>query len=518
MATGKNVFNSVQLSQPPMSTFDLSHDVKMSFGMGKLVPTCVMEVLPGDTVRIGVENMLRFAPLISPVMHNIKVNTHYFFVPNRILWSGWEDWITGQSSAEWPHVILTNGDAGATKLGDYLGYLDPGTTGTGVKASVLPIAAYLKIRDEYYRSQDLQPELYVNVTSGNNTAAYEAFINGDPLNRGWMHDYFTAALPFAQKGDAVTLPLTDTQNVPVITNTANNPGKWRIADTDASAPNGPIAQNAGSSILFDEDTNPSVYYDPQGSLEVNVNEEAVTINTLRRAFRLQEYLEKLARGGSRYIEYILSMFGTRSSDKRLQRPEYIGGARQNMVISEVLATATTEVDSDITPVGNLSGHGISVGGSRPFSYTAEEHGYIIGIISVMPETAYQQGLHRSMSRADYLDYAVPVFANIGEQEVKNKEIYLNQSLVNQEATFGYVPRYAEYKYMNSRVHGEFKTNLNYWHLGRIFSSAPALNDAFMKCDPSTRIFAVENGQHIYAQIMNKITAVRKLPKYGTPTI
>lgn len=513
---GKNIFNSIQLSQPQVSSFDLSHDVKLSFGMGKLIPTLALEVLPGDRITLGVENFLRFAPLISPVMHNIKVNTHYFFVANRILWPGWEDWITGQTSAEWPHIVLTNGDSTPTKLGDYLGYQDPGATGSGVKASVLPIAAYLKIYDEYYRSQDLQPELFVNVTSGDNTSAYEAFINGDPLNRGWMHDYFTASLPFAQKGDAVTLPLTNDQAVPVTVTPGTTPaGRIRSnASGHALLPDAFIEQNNGT-LEVDSQT---AIYDPSGSLEVDFNEEAVTINTLRRAFKLQEYLEKLARGGSRYIEYIFSMFGTRSSDKRLQRPEYIGGARQNMVISEVLATATTEVDTDVTPVGNLSGHGISVGGNRMRTYEAEEHGIIIGIVSVMPETAYQQGLHRSLFRSDYLDYAVPIFANIGEQEVKNKELFLNQSLANQEATFGYVPRYSEYKFMNSRVHGEFKTSLNFWHLGRIFSGAPALNDSFIKCDPSTRIFAVENGQHIYAQIMHNITAVRKLPKYGTPSI
>lgn len=513
-----NIFNTVPMKKPDSNRFPLDHDVKLSFGMGKVVPTCIMEVLPGDKFNIGVQNMLRFAPLVSPVMHRIKVDTHYFFVPNRILWPGWEDFIRGEAEVEPPTVLTSN--IQPTALGDYLGYPTGALSFTDLKMSALPLAAYVKIWDEYFRDQNLQTERFVPLTAGDNSSAYLDFLEGDPFNRAWMHDYFTASLPFAQKGDAVTLPLTNSQSVPVtvVGEYPTVPGSWRDATTGNTAADGAAGQVSGESVI---DSDPS-FYDPQGTLEVDVNEEAVTINTLRRAFRLQEFLEKAARGGTRYVEILKSYFGVKSSDARIQRPEFIGKWSQNMVISEVLATAQTEVDSSTTPLGTMAGHGISVGGGATRSYYAEEWGFIIGVISVMPETAYQQGLHRSYSRFDRLDYAWPEFANIGEQEVKIKEVYANASPgtgpTQLEGTFGYVPRYAEYKYMNSRVAGQFKTSLAFWHLGRIFGSVPQLNEDFIQCDPSLRIFAVEDGQHIYAHIFNNISAVRKLPMYGVPTI
>jgi hypothetical protein len=262
-------------------------------------------------------------------------------------------------------------------------------------------------------------------------------------------------------------------------------------------------------------TNSPINIDNSGSMVAKTSEltaEAADINSLRRAFRLQEWLERNARGGTRYIESILAHFGVRSSDARLQRPEYLGGSKGKMVISEVLSTAETTL-----PVGNMAGHGISVSGGNQFQYNVEEHGWIIGLISVTPDTAYQQGLHRSLNKFDRLDYFWPTFANIGEQEVKAKELY--GDAVNGGDTFGYVPRYAEYKYLNSRVAGEMKTSLDYWHLGRIFAAEPNLNGDFIACEPSTRIFAVEdaNVDNIYGHIFNNIKAIRKMPKYGTPS-
>jgi hypothetical protein len=247
----------------------------------------------------------------------------------------------------------------------------------------------------------------------------------------------------------------------------------------------------------------------------NMEVQPTTINELRRAFRLQEWLEKNARGGTRYIENILAHFGVKSSDSRLQRPEYITGVKSPVVVSEVLQTG----QSDTTPQGNMAGHGISVTSGRTGSYYCEEHGYIIGIMSVMPKTAYQQGIPKTFLKNDPLDYFWPSFAHIGEQEVQVQELYAYTS--NKENTFGYVPRYAEYKYMPSRVAGDFRTTLDYWHLGRIFDSEPSLNQDFIECTPSatSRIFAVEDpdAQKLYCHVLNKIKAVRPMPKYGTPS-
>lgn len=514
----KNIFNSILLPKVDTNVFDLRHDVKLSFQMGELVPTCCMECIPGDKVSISVENMLRFAPLISPVMHKVNVTTHYFFVPTRILWQEWEKWIVRDENADVPPPYVQVSEVIEGSLADYLG-VPVGTFPAPLDVSAFPVLAYLKIWDEYYRDQNLQTEVFpTSVVPGNNALTLEEwFDEKGPLRRAWQHDYLTSALPFAQKGDAVQIPLTLQSDIPVDYNSTGQPGIVRDAD-GAILTNGELAATSGPSPLTGSmiaGASPATY-DPNGTLTVDVQSDAVDINTLRRAFRLQEWLEKNARAGTRYIENILAHFGVRSSDKRLQRPEYIGGSKQQMVISEVLATAQSTADG--VAVGTMAGHGISVGGGNRFNFRVEEHGYIIGIINVQPQTAYQQGLHRMFSRLTPLDYAWPTFANIGEQEVFQKEVYAESA--TPDATFGYVPRYAEYKYMNSRVAGEMRNSLAFWHLGRIFDTDPALNAEFIQCNPSTRIFAVtdENEDHIFAHIFNNIKAVRRLPRYGIPSI
>lgn len=517
----KNVFKSLALPRVKTNKFDLSHDVKMSFNMSQLIPTTVAEVLPGDSFQINFENFLRFAPLISPIMHKVYVKTNYFFVPNRILWTGWEDFITGESDDAPPTINGLN-TLDSKSLADYMG-IPNDITNSVITANALPFAAYAKIWDDYYRDENLQDEICPsNLIPGNNPLI-KAIAEASPQKRAWMHDYFTSALPFAQKGDAVTLPLTNNEQIdvtqktdpltqpPIITQMGANIG---VPQTGADLG----SQAAGGNLSDQNDSNFSVGIDPNGHWEVDINEEATDINTLRRAFRLQEWLEKNARGGTRYIENIFAHFDQKSSDQRLQRPEYIGGDTQYMRISEVLSTAQV---TDTIPQGNMAGHGISVGGSKNFKYKAEEHGFIIGIISVQPDTAYQQGLHRMFNRNDKLDYAWPTFANIGEQEILNQEVYAQVGSIDSlRSTFGYVPRYSEYKYLNSRVAGEFRTNLAFWHLGRIFASQPQLNQEFIQCNASNRIFALndEDSDTIYAHIYNNVHAVRKLPKYGIPEL
>jgi len=255
--------------------------------------------------------------------------------------------------------------------------------------------------------------------------------------------------------------------------------------------------------------------------EVTIDNVNTTINDLRRSIKLQEWLEKNARGGGRYTEQIRSHFGVVSSDARLQRPEYLGGGKQPVVISEVLSTFQA-ADGDGEPQGNMAGHGISVGNSNGFTYRAEEHGVVIGIISVLPRTTYQQGIDRMWIRDDKFKYLWPSFGQLGEQEITNVELYMDyfNGPENNSAVFGYQSRYSEYKNQPSRVSGVFRDSLAYWHMGRIFNSQPSLDAGFVSADPTTRIFAVEdpNVEHLYCQMYHNFSAIRPLPYFGTPTL
>lgn len=516
----KNIFNQIQIKVPKSNVFDLTHDVKLSCNMGELVPICCMEAVPGDKFNISCESLLRFAPLIAPVMHRMDVTMHYFFVPNRIVWPHWEEYITNGGSTgitppdplpAFPTVTFNADGSNWGRLADYLGVPDPNGGNPdqthNLKVSAIPFAAYQKIYNEYYRDQNLQPQ---------NDTAWE-LIDGDNtpnianLNafreRAWEHDYFTSCLPFAQKGAPVDIPLGDV----VLKDDVFTPGRFVAAATHNSDVFTGITGTSGPDQLnlVSGATKPGVY-DPQGTLETG----ATTINDLRRAFKLQEWLEKNARGGTRYIENILSHFGVRSSDKRLQRPEYITGTKSPVVISEIVNTTGT----DALPQGNMSGHGTSVTSGQYGSYFCEEHGYIIGIMSILPKTAYQQGIPKHFLKFnDPTELYWPSFANIGEQPVEVQEVYAGTD--NALETFGYVPRYAEYKYMPSRVAGTFKTSLSFWHLGRIFSAEPALNQDFILCEPRRDIFAVEDAvDTLYVHVLNKIKAVRRMPFFGTPTL
>jgi len=510
----KNLFNSVKMTKLQTNQFDLSHDVKLTLDMGNLVPILALECIPGDRHNISCESLLRFAPLISPVMHRYDVTMHYFFVPNRIVWPNWESYITNtklDSTGELPvhpQVIMQAGNQnhGIGSLADYLGIpfnLDTATYTTNQYVNAIPFAAYQCIYNEYYRDQNLISPVNYKLTDGTNS-------NSDLFElrrRAWEHDYFTACLPFAQKGDAVDIPLGNITHDPA----AGAVALWRDTSGAPWSAGGVIGADLGNGeVIADYGPTANVTYDPNGTL---VN-EPTTINDLRRAFRLQEWLEKAARGGSRYIEWIKVMFGVQSSDKRLQRPEYITGTKSPVVISEVLNTTGTQ---DL-PQGNMAGHAVSVTSGYGDSYYCEEHGFIIGIMSVLPKPAYFQGLDRMWNKVvEPTQYFFSSFANIGEQEVQNSEIFAYQANANE--TFGYIPRYAEYRYMPNRVCSNYRTDLDFWHQARIFNTPPNLNQEFIECTPDKRIFAVvdQDVNSLYCQVYNKIMSTRPLPKYGTPT-
>ena len=519
----KNMFNFIPMSKVKSNVFDLSHWCMSSFNMGELIPATWVEMLPGDKFDISTEKFLRFAPLASPIMHEVNTYCHWYFVPTRILWTAFPEWITGESSVAAPYMNgLEDMDPGT--LGDYLGYSQyTGAGGLDFNVSPLPIAAYCKIFDEYYRDQNLQSETYFNVVNGQN-ALYEGVGAGTPFKRAWNHDYFTSCLPFAQQEGAVEVPLTETQTVDVTlkSGTPIPVQSFRKVSDGSLISDGNVRSELTTGIIEDGTSDENAVIDLGTSHEVDVQGSATTINTLRRAFRLQEWLEKTARGGRRYIEHILSHFGVKSSDARLQRPEYICGSKGRMVISEVLSSAqTVDQSSNDVPIGQMAGHGVSMVGSGKKFYRAEEHGYLMCIVSVMPKTAYSQGIHKSLQRFDKLDYAWPSFAQIGEQEVKLSELYIGaEAPATLAETFGYIPRYSEYKTLPDKISGEFKDSLEFWTLARKFSAKPLLNEEFIECDPDHRIFAVTDPtvHKVYMQLKVKIKANRKLPMWGIPTI
>lgn len=523
------IFNRVKGQKVQRNVFNLSHERKMSMDMGKLIPFLCQEVVPGDTFRVDSEFMMRFAPMLAPVMHRINVFTHYFYIPNRIVWNEWEDFITGKPDylgnpvPNFPKVVISGSAAADVphiepgSLADYMGVSHAHQQGdwTGqIDFSVLPFRAYQMVYNEYYRDQDLTDELNIRKDSAN-----LELDSGDSTPeeltlryRSWEKDYFTSARPWAQKGEAVQLPLGDTAPIDyldvqgTLTDVRrSDTGEYDFTTGSLDNDQGNLVNNVGTFVNVDVSKTHVVDLS---------SATATTINELRRAFQLQKWLERNARSGSRYTELLRAHFGVKSSDARLQRPEYLGGGRQPVSISEVLQTSeSTEGGS----LGDMAGHGISVGRSNRFKRFFEEHGFVIGIVSVLPRTTYQQGLPKQLFKYDKFDYFWPEFQHIGEQEIKQKEIFHDGS-AEDEDTFGYTPRYAEYKYVPSSVHGDFKTSLNYWHMGRVFSQPPPLSDGFVKADPTTRIFNVMDAAHhkIWVQVYNRIKAVRPMAVFGEP--
>lgn len=531
----KNAMNSVMQAAPGFNKFNLTHDVKLSCNMGWLVPCLVVPCAPGDRWRIGCEMLARLQALLSPVMHRIDMRVEYFFSPDRLVWENQEVWITNGGSdvtqvdplPARPFINFTgNGDPGvgarwaSWPLMDYMGLPNPTQCPNPdefEKIQVLPFAHYQKIWADYYRDENLQalegaqPWL---LQDGDNLVNAAALLT--MRKRAWEADYFTKALPFAQKGEPVDLPLTGFNDVLVFRNeTTGQPPFTNIA-VDPATPELEVATLLGVGTPVAD----TLYAQTS---ELN-NMSAATINDLRLAFRLQEWLEKNARGGTRYSELIRAHFNVRPQDARLQRPEYIVGVKNPIQISEVLNTTGTEEN----PQGTMAGHGISYSQGNYGKYFCQEHGYIIGILSIMPKPAYQQGIE-----ADWLKYTDPTellwptFGHLGEQAIQNRELMAfrgDDPITGSQGTFGYKPVYMEYKYMPNRVAGQFRTSLDFWHMGRIFdpSDPPNLNAAFVEADPTTRIYAVEGTpenpiDHVLCQILHKLTVIRALPFYGTPT-
>lgn len=492
------------------SPFNLSYTNLLTCDLGELVPLGLLEVLPGDSIRLSTAALVRCAALLAPVMHPVHVCIHHWFVPNRLVWDNFEKFITGGAdglNADTIPTVTIGGGTGAAvgSLADYLG-VPPGVN--NIVASALPFRGYARIWNEFYRDQDLQTELVVSSANGPDTTTSLAL-----QNCAWEKDYFTTSRPWEQKGATVTIPLGTRADVKGIgvQSTFLFDDNVTVRETGGSGtvnyPTGRLTSDGTGGLAVKGTANPG-YPDVYADL---TTASAITINALRQAAAIQRYQEAAARYGSRYPEY-LARLGVRSSDARLQRPEYLGGGKQTIQFSEVVQTA-----EGTNPVGELRGHGITALRSNKIQCFFEEHGYVFTLMFVRPKTIYANGLFRHWNRRTKLDFWQRELQHIGQQQVLNKEVYAAHG--TPDGVFGYQDRYDEYRRSESRVSGEFRTStLDYWHFARIFGSAPALNSTFVTSVPAERPFAVPSEDVLQVQARHSIGARRLVTPVGTSNL
>lgn len=491
------------------SKFNLSYNKLLTCDMGELVPIGLTEVLPGDTVQQATNALIRCSPLLAPVMHPVRVQIHHWYVPHRLVWEDFEDFITGGpdglNASVFPTIAMpASVGAAIGSLSDYLGI----PTGVAnLPVSALPFRAYAKIWNEFYRDQDLQTELVIDETSGVDTTTNVALQNAD-----WEKDYFTSARPWEGKGATVTIPIGTTAPVHglgVRNSDVSGAGlsgeTFRDTDGNLVYPNALIGASTVDWGIRVTSSNPATM---AADLRADLTgASAITIVALREAMAIQRYQEARARYGSRYTEY-LRYLGVRSSDARLQRPEYLGGGRETVQFSEVLQTA-----EGTNPVGKMRGHGIAGMRSNRYRKFFEEHGYILTLLTARPKTIYGQGLFRHWNRRNKEDFWQQELQHIGQQEVLNKEVYAAHA--SPDATFGFQDRYDEYRRSESLISGEFRdTTLDHWHMARIFSSSPALNASFVSSVPTKRIFASTSTDGLYITAKHSIQARRMVAQMG----
>ncbi|WNK13861.1 MAG: major capsid protein [Microvirus sp.] len=472
------------------SKHSLSHYKLATMDMGQLVPVGLIEALPGDTFQQSTSLLVRMNPLVAPVMHPVTVKIHHWFVPNRLTYLGWEDFITGGKDGTGSAIPYPSNAAPLTvQEGDILDYMGvPPKIHAPGSLSLLPIRAYNKIYNEFYRDEDLCVESGPESTTVQKVA--------------WEKDYFTTARPWSQKGPAITLPIGTT--APVIPDPLDP--YIRVHDDAStqmllSSAQGAVAANYNQAA----GASGPVYWTKSGLLADLANATAADIIDIRRAFALQRYQEARAQYGSRYSEY-LRYLGVRSSDARLQRPEYLGGGKQTIAFSEVLRTGN-ETNATEHPIGEMKGHGIAAMRSNRYRYFCEEHGYIITMLSIRPRTMYTDGLERTWSRRTKEDYYQKELELIGQQEVYNRELFVKDPTTD-STVFGYQDRYAEYRHQYSNIASKFRTDLDYWHMARKFADTPVLNASFIQSDPSKRVFADEVAPGCLVMVSHSIQARR----------